>query len=49
MGGQRRRTTRSRAAAGRNQTAVPGDLGRAEQLLGGLWAMGIKAGLVTAA
>jgi len=48
MDGQRKRTTRKRAAAGRNQTAVPGDLGRAE-LFGGLWAMAIKAGLVTAA
>lgn len=33
MGDQRRRTRRRRAAAGRNQTAVPGDLGRAEKLL----------------
>ena len=42
---QRRRTTRRRAAAGRNQTAAPGDLGRAEQLLGGLGAMAIKVWL----
>ena len=47
MGDQRRSTRRRRAAAGRNQTAVPGDLGRAEKLLGGLVA--IKLGLVTTA
>jgi hypothetical protein len=47
MGDQRRSTRRRRAAAGRNQTAVPGDLGRAEKLLRGLVA--IKLGLVTTA
>jgi hypothetical protein len=45
MGDQRRRTRTRRAAAGRNQTAVPGDLGRAEKLLRGLVA--IKCCLVT--
>ena len=47
MGDQRRRTRRRRAAAGRNHTAVPGDLGRTERLLRGLVA--IKCGLVTTA